>query len=253
MNRIAPTVIVLTMFLGFVYRAAACSDVACVGNGTEMRDSFVVTIQHADRPLLGAKVEITSGVNGAYAQRFSGTTDQHGKVYIAGLPKGEYWLKASLLGIDAAYQCFHVAKSPTRKAKRDLKFDWGDWAPSTRQIAGKLVYCEPAKDKGPVLSFLCTSVPVMGTKFTLQHPVTGATYAATSDEKRSFTFKDVPSGTYVLHAEGGRTPDRAYDSTDVLINLNPDARNDALLLTKREPCGGSCGGTSLDLETSVTP
>ena len=92
----------------------------------------------------------------------------------------------------------------------------------------------------------------MGAHFKLQHPITGATYMASSDEKGSFTFENVPNGTYVLHAEGGKTRDREYDAADVLVNLSPKARYDELLLTKRDAGGGSCGGTALELETSAT-
>lgn len=252
MERFTQGAILLLIFLGFAHRASACSSVACVNGGTEMRKDFLLTIKHGGRPLVGANVEITAGVDEAYAQQFSGRTDQHGNVHIVGLPRGEYWLKADLLGIDAAYQCFHVADSPTKGAERELRFDWGDLAPSTSQVAGKLVYCEPTQGKKSMLSALrCNQLPVVGANFKLQHPTTGATYTAFSDVNGTFTFIGVPSGTYVLHVEGGRTADREYDSADLLIDLSPKARYDSLLLTKKDAGGGSCGGTSLDLTRST--
>jgi hypothetical protein len=253
MKRFKNGAIHLLIFLGLAHRASACSSAACVNGGTEMRNGFLVTIKHGGRPLVGANVEIKEGVDGAYAQRFSGRTDQNGNVHVSGLPRGDYWLKADLLGIDAAYECFHVAENPTKEAKRELKFDWGDLAPSTRQVAGKLVYCEPTQGKNSMLAAVrCNQLPVAGANFKLRHPTTGAIYTAYSDANGTFTFIGVPSGTYVLHIEGGRTSDREYDSADLLIDLSPKARFASLLLTKRDAGGGNCGGTSLDLTTSST-
>ena len=63
---------------------------------------------------------------------------------------GDYWLDASFLGVNAAYFCFHVSERPSRKAKRRMRYDWGDLAPATRQLAGKLVDSQPGTGESPI-------------------------------------------------------------------------------------------------------
>jgi hypothetical protein len=230
-------------------QANASSVVACLDNGFETRRNFVVTVLHEDRPLAGASVEVTTNAN-SEVQRFSGITDANGRVRVVGLPPGDYWLKAQLFGIFAAYHCFHVASTPSRKAKGALRYDWGDLAPATSRIAGKLIVTQSGKGESPLLNLLhCTPLPVVGARFKLQSP-TGATYTTRSDEGGRFSFDSIPDGKYVLHVEGGRTPTREYDSADLLINLNPDAKWNTLLLTRKDSGAGSLGGTSLDLKTN---
>ena len=241
----------LSVLLLLAVQASACSTVACIGNGFEMRRDFVVTVLHEDRPLAGVSVEVTTNSNSHEVQRFSGITDENGTVRIVGLPPSNYWLKAQLFAIFAAYHCFHVASTPSRKAKGTLRYDWGDLAPATSRIAGKLIDCQSGKGETPLLNFLhCKPFPVVGARFKLQSP-TGATYTTLSDEGGSFAFDSIPHGKYVLHVEGGRTPTREYDSADLLINLSPEAKWNTLLLTRRDPGAGSCGGTSLDLKANA--
>ncbi|MBV9144598.1 MAG: carboxypeptidase regulatory-like domain-containing protein, partial [Acidobacteria bacterium] len=75
--------------------------------------------------------------------------------------------------------------------------------------------------------------------------LTGTAYHSSSDAAGSFSFDDVPSGTYVLHIEGGSAGERGYDATDLLLKVSPKAPRQSLLLTRRD--GGTCGGTELDL------
>jgi hypothetical protein len=249
MERILGAGIVLPLLL-LAVQANASSTVSCLDNGFEMRRDFFVTILHEDRPLAGASVEVTTNASSHEVERFSAITDANGRVRV-GLPPGDYWLKAQLLGIFAAYHCFHVASNPSRKAKGALKYDWGDLAPATSHIAGKLMDCQSGKSESPLLNLLhCAPVPVVGARFKLQNPTSGATYIALSDEGGSFAFDSIPHGTYVLHVEGGSTPTREYDSADLLINLSPDAKWNTLLLTRRDPGAGCFGGTSLDLKTN---
>jgi len=252
MKKIVATRVVLPLLLLLAVHARASSAVACLGNGFEMRRDFVVTVLHEDRPLAGVSVEVTTNSDSDEVQRFSGITDADGRVRVAGLPPGDYWLKAQLLGITAAYHCSHIADISSRKAKSALRYDWGDLAPATSRIAGKLMDCLRGEGESPLLNLLhCTPVPVVGARFRLQSPTTGGTYTTISDADGSFAFDSVPHGTYVLHVEGGKTPTREYDSADLLINLSPDARWNTLLLTRRDPGAGSGGGTSLDLKTNA--
>lgn len=251
MKWIVAAEIVLSLLLSLSLQAGACSQVACVGNGFEMRRDFVVAILHDDRPLAGASVEVTTNANSNVVQRFSGITDENGRVRVVGLPPGSYWLHAQLLGITAAYQCFHVSSTPSRKAKAALKYDWGDMAPATSRIAGKLIDCQSGKGESALLNLLhCTPFPVVGARFKLQSPTTAAKYTTSSDENGSFAFDSIPPGKYVLHVEGGKTPTREYDSADLLIYLTQDTKWNTLLLKRTDPGAGTCGGTSLDLKTS---
>jgi hypothetical protein len=255
MNRLGAAWIWLSPLLLFAVQASACSDVMCLGHGFEMRRDFLVTVLNEDRPLAGVSVEVTTNVaNSDEVQRFSGVTDAKGTVRVVRLPPGDYWLKAQLLGITAAYHCFHIASTPSRKAKSALKYEWGDLAPATSRIAGKLMDCQPALGGNRLLNLLhCAPVPVVGARFKLQSPTTGATYSTLSNEGGSFAFDSIPRGKYVLHVEGGRTPTREYDSADLLIDLIPHTQGNTILLTRRDSGAGSCGGTSLDVKTSADP
>jgi hypothetical protein len=113
--------------------------VGCASNGYEMRHDFVVRIKHDGKTLQGVSVRVTSNVENVTKVQFSGLTAVDGTVHVTNLPVGNYWLSAALLGIAAAYECLHVAARTSIKAKRTLTFDWGDMAPATRRIAGKLI------------------------------------------------------------------------------------------------------------------
>ena len=128
-----------------------------------------------------------------------------------------------------------------------MSYDWGDLAPGFRRAEGRLIDSEPGKGENPIWNIIHrVEVPIRGAHLKLQNPVDGATFETTPAEDGSFSFDGVPSGTYVLHAEGGQS-DRDYDSTDQLISIGPTAKRDTLLLVSREAGGGSCGGNHLEL------
>jgi len=231
--------------------AIACSDVACISGGDEMRSGFAVRVTHDGKPLAGVGVEVVTQAGSE--KLFSGVTDAEGTVYVTSLPSGEYWLNAEYFGVSAAYayRCFHVQKDPSRHAKKRLGFNWGDYAPVTRRVVGKLIDSQPAEG-GPVLSMIHrVDVPIRGATMKLKNPLTGAVYSATSDDNGEFNFPTLASGTYVLHLDGGKVKrGRGYDATSWVIDVSTKARSDSLLLTNREAAGGSCGGVSLDLRRS---
>jgi ER membrane protein complex subunit 7-like protein len=74
----------------------------------------------------------------------------------------------------------------------------------------------------------------------------GAIYAAVSNQDGKFSFGEIPSGTYVLHVEGGTG--HHYDPEDILIEISPDATNNALQLWRVDGGGGSCRSTFLDIQ-----
>jgi hypothetical protein len=221
-----------------------------------MRSDFAVKIRYADKPLLGASVEVTGPQGTSAARKFTVTTDRNGIARIAKLAPGDYWLNAEYLDIGAAYHCFHVSERQSGKAKRNLTYDWGDLAPGTRRIAGKLLDSQPAKGGTPLWNLLHrVDAPIVAAKLTLQNATTRAVYHTTSDAHGAFAFDGIPSGTYVLHIDAGKVePDRDYEASTHLISLGSTAKRDSLLLKRREAGGGSCGGTSLELqESSITP
>ncbi len=215
-----------------------------------MRSDFSVKIRHAGKPLPGAAVEITGPQGTSEGKKFIVTTGKDGIARITDLAPGDYWLNAEYLDIGAAYHCFHVNEKPSRKAQRSLTYDWGDLAPGTRRIAGKLVDSQPGKGGTPLWNVLHrVDVPIADAKLTLQNARTRAVYHTTSDVNGAFAFDGIPNGTYVLHIDAGKVgPDREYEASDQLIALGPSARRDLLLLKRQEASGGSCGGTSLELQ-----
>jgi hypothetical protein len=218
-----------------------------------MRSDFAVKIRHADKPLPGVAVEITGPQDTSSAKRFIVTTDKMGIAQITNLAPGDYWLNAEYLGIGAAYHCFHVKEKSSRKAKRNLAYDWGDLAPASRRLAGKLVDSQPGKGGTPIQNLIHrVDVPIAGAKLKLENATTGAVYHSISDGNGAFAFNGIPDDTYVLHIDAGVVePGREYEASDHLIALGTAARRDSLLLKRREASGGTCGGTTLVLQENA--
>lgn len=247
MTRVKTVVVVASLLSCVSVPSNACSTVGCINDGVEVNQYFSVMVKHNGRPLAGVAVEIT----GEGREQFSGLTSTDGKVHV-NLSPGHYWLKAELLGISAVYdECFHINQQSSKSAKRKLDYEWGDLAPATRRIAGKLIDSQPGKDGPPLWNLLHrTDVPISGATLKLQDPVAGTAYSTLSDSNGRFVFDPIPRATYVLHIEGGAAGDRGYDATDLLIELNPTASRNELVLTRRDAAGGSCGGTSLELQSA---
>jgi hypothetical protein len=240
-------VVAVASFLVLIsVRSNACSMAGCLNDGVEANQHFAVVVKHDGKPLAGVAVEITAEGK----EQFSGLTSTDGSIRIS-LSPGHYWLKADLLGISAAYECFHINQQSSRNAKRKFIYEWGDYAPATQRIAGKLVDSQARKDGSPLWNILHrVEVPISGASLKLQDPVTGAAYTTTSDSSGSFLFDLIPATTYVLHIEGGLAGDRRYDATDLLISLSPTATRNELVLARKDASGGGCGGTSLELQSA---
>lgn len=234
----------------FPLHGTACSLVGCLDHGIEMNRDFVVVVRHEGKPLKGVTVKVTDA---SAALRFSAETTSTGAASISGLPPGDYWLDVSFLGIGAGYECFHVSERPSRHAKQRVKFEWGDEAPATRRIVGRLVDSQPGTGGNPIWNMIHrVNVPITEARLNLQDPITRRIFPTTSDQNGTFAMDGIPAGIYVLHIEGG-SGGRDYEPTDLLIRLSPSASRDELELTRREPGGGSCGGTSLDLVNTPSP
>jgi hypothetical protein len=183
------------------------------------------------------------------ATRFPPTTNISGLAEITDLRPGTYWLRADVLGTSVAYECFHVSSSPSRKALHKLHFSWGDDAPAVKAIVGRITDTQIVKTGNALWNVLHSDdIPVKNVKLTLLAPVYGTAYTAESDDAGNFTIKDVPAETYVLHVEGGTAGDRLFDSADLLVQLSHDARRSKIPIKRTDARGGSCGGTSLELQ-----
>src|SRR2546427_3631157 len=133
----------------FPIHSAACSLVACLDHGIEMRSSFEIEVRHAGKPLLGVAIQIT--VNGnPNTEVFSGRTSTNGTLEVPQLPPGDYWLSAEMLGITAAYHCFHVASRPTRKARSKADYKWGEFATPIQQVTGTVNDFQPGEGGTPL-------------------------------------------------------------------------------------------------------
>lgn len=229
--------------------ASACSQVACLDNGFEMRHAFVVAVMHEHKPLAGATVEITSASADDGMTIFSAKTEASGTVHVTNLPPGNYRLKVKLLNVYAGLDCFQVATKPSRKAKRKLRFEWGNLAPTTRRAAGKIVQWRPGTGGTLLQNQLHPiEVAIPGVALTLQTAVRGPVYRTVSDATGKFSFADVPAGTYVLRVEGGITENaRTYNDADLILKISPRATANALTLVDRQGFGGACPGIVLNV------
>jgi|SRR5580700_2232669 len=222
--------------------ALGCSLTGCSNNGDEMRPTFTILVTHDDKPLAGVSFRVTA----KGAEQFSGVTDETGLVHVPKLPPGLYWLNGDLLGIGVVYTCFHVDEKPLRGAKSKLTFTWGDEAPTTSKIAGRLVASQPAKGGTPLWNQMHrVDVPIAGADLTLRDPVSHAVYVTMSDQDGHFFFEGLPNGTYVLHIEGGSADEFTYDPANSAVELTNTAKRGELLF-KGGPSG--CGGNELALQ-----
>jgi hypothetical protein len=238
MKAFSASVAILIAMLAAPISLSACSVAGCSGDGIELRRTFAVRVTHDGKPLAGVSVT---------AREFSKedvvlkTTDLHGTALFANLSPGEYWLDSDLLGISAGSQCFHVAESPSAKAKGKITYDWGDLAPSVRQASGRLVESEPGPDGTPLQRVLHrVDVPISGVKLKLTNPLTGSLFEILSDIDGRFSFGEIPQGTYVLRIEGHGAGNKFdFATTDLVVKIGPSAKPDQLSL-EAGPSG--CGG-----------
>jgi hypothetical protein len=247
-------ILVIASLLSFALPngAHACSMVACVDKGIEMRKGFDVKVVHGRNPLSGVSVQIISGMGQEEHVYFSGKTEKNGNVQIRNLAPRVYWIRVELLGVLAGLHCFHVRSEPTRKAKKQLMYSWGELAPAVSRAAGLLVDIQLGDGENWFQKFRNRqAVPISGAMLKLQDPFSQRAYYATTDENGAFTFDRVPHGRYVLHVEGGNAGSRKYDSTDQLIYISSDAQRDKIILKRTEAGGGDCGGTVLDLTNAI--
>jgi hypothetical protein len=222
--------------------ALGCSLAGCLNNGEEVRPTFTILVTHDDKPLAGVSFHVIA----KGAEQFSGVTDENGTIHVPKLPPGLYWLNGDLLGTGVVYTCFHVGEKPLRRAKSRLIYTWGDEAPATSKISGRLVASQPAKGGTPIWNVTHrVDVPITGADVTLRDPVSHAVYVTASVEDGHFSFEGLPNGTYVLHIEGGSAGEFTYDPANSVVELTNTPKGGELLF-KGGPSG--CGGNELALQ-----
>jgi hypothetical protein len=205
----------------------------CPHHGFAAAKNFTVTVHHAGKPLPGVLVTVIPEGDVDIAA----TTEAAGSVLFENLRPGNYHLSVSMLGITTVYQCFHVAKQTTTlTAKRSMTFTWGDSAPETRQLAGKLVSNRVLIDANGQHP---DPASVAGIHLALTNALTGIRYETTSNPAGSITFSNIAEGVYVLHSDADES--RHYGSGDLLIRLGPTAARTELLLQLGDG-GGDCRG-----------
>lgn len=216
--------------------ASADELVPCANDGIELRQEFVVAVKHEGTALPGVHIEVTRGRRSLDKQIIkSSLTGPDGLARITALSPGRYWLSVGMLGIGAAYHCFHVDDKPSRRAKRRLEYEWGYGAPLIRGASGRLVDTQPGNSDNPLWNALHpVDVPISSATLRLSNARTGQVLRTTSDERGGFAFGPLPDGTYVLHCEGGTTG-RPYEPTDVVLKISSTARTATVTLKRANP------------------
>jgi hypothetical protein len=120
------------------------------------------------------------------------------------------------------------------------------------QAVGRMVDSQPDKGDNALQNLLHrVNVPIAEVKMELRQTITGTTYTTASEANGHFAFEHVPNGTYVLHINGGTASGNGpFDTTDLLVRFSDTAKRSTLQRSPREPGGGSCGGTYLEIEDS---
>jgi len=234
--------------------ALATSVVGCLNRGVELRPDFTVEVTHADKPLRGVSVEVKGGPDSAW-RLYSQLTAADGRVRFKKLPAGDYWVKAEFLGIGAGYECFHINSSPSNKAKKRRRYEWGDMPVGVRQAAGRFVDSKPGSDGTPIQRLIHrVDVPIVGAQLELYQPFDGTIYKTITDSTGQFLFDNVLDGTYVLHIVRERSSvESSSDSGDFLISIGRGAKAGNLLLRKSEAATGGTGGISIQIEVNSAP
>src|SRR5215510_10220676 len=246
---LAETDVIVSLFATLTPQLSACSLVACIDHGIEVRRDIAVVVRHEGKPLPGISVKIT-GDGGTTI--FSAVTAPDGMVHVSQLSSGDYWIDVTFLGIGAGYHCFHVKEQHSSKAKTRLTYDWGNLGLGTSQVAGTLIDSQLGTGGTPLSNVIHRNeVPISGATLRLQNAINGEAFTATSNENGMFTFSSVHNGTYVLHIEGGQTG-RRYDPTDLLLKVYERASRRTLELTRQEPVGTNCGDSHLFVATMRT-
>ena len=219
--------------------AGACSiELICPHHGPEVRRDFVVLVKHLGKPLARVTIQIFRVEEFKFEQVASGETGNEGTFQINNLPAGNYHINIEKLGVSAEYTCFHVSKLTGLGATRRLTYQWGDDAPATRQIVGRVLGAPKYASFNDALRH-SADPPLAGTLLTLWDPITNNKSETRSGPDGKFAFDGVSDGTYVLKADGDTQPSGLYFPGAIVIRLNSQAARETLLLW-RSSQGADC-------------
>jgi hypothetical protein len=238
LSGITPVVMALgVLLIGLGQPLHACSIAGCADRGAELRASFTIQVNHQGRPIPGVGVKVMS-FGDKNVERFSGETGVEGTVAVTDLPPGSYWIDVEKMGIGAAHHCFHVRGKSSRKAKRSMKYDWGDSPHATvTEIRGKFVHRRPGQGGTPLWNALHPlESPVAKAPLELKDPLTGTLTSTVTDDQGAFGFDAVPDGIYVLSTAG-------LESRSFLIRVTQTAEKKQIDLLVREDVYPPCGVT----------
>lgn len=216
--------------------AFGCSVAMCLGGGVEFRQGATIQVIHEKQRMAGVSVTVSKSGQSETAV-FSGKTNSLGEIALTHLEPGEYWISVELLGVSAGYHCFHVAKHSSWKAKRKVKYQWGDWASPVGRVQGELLDPQQGENSSPLWNALNPEmVPIAGAEVTLREPFTGHVWRTVSANDGTFSIEAEPEHLYVLQFAGGLTG-RAYEPTVHLIRLTQGASEKRIRMAWDYSCG----------------
>lgn len=226
--------------------ASACTDSMCLAGGIEVQTTFVVSVTYNESPLAGVSVQIRSNAQENPKVWFSGKTDKSGLVAVENLRPGEYWISTEFLGVSAGQHCFQV-RSRAKKPKSRLDFEWGEWAISTRAVAGSLTVYRPGSGTNLMQRLIHqTRESGAAISMSLIDIENNETYQATTSSDGSFAFPGIPEGTYVLHiGDSGTAQQNALDESYEVIELSSSGNRSYLAFAARPT---NCPGLYFRLE-----
>jgi len=234
MNHALKTFSLLIVVLLSPGLSLACESTTICAARTELQRSFTVLVTADGKPVSGVHVEVErnySKVGKENKVRFTGTTAADGTVRIPKMKPGHYKLWAEYLGLSVdSDECIDILSHATSKAEKEIHYTWGDDAPSTGAVRGKLTNGELDMK----LSFAerlshRNAVPIAGAAISLRGPSTAEPFVTTTDADGSFSFSGVPDGVYVLHVDAGKSRSGiAHEHSDQMIRVSASAKADDL-------------------------
>lgn len=194
---------------------------------------FDVYITHQDKPIAGIKVEIVSK-DTPNKPTLEELSDDHGRVHVFGLARGEYYLTASHLDFEAGKEWIEVVDAATVEIKTITRFDfqWAYGSYETSSVAGTLSGLVPG-NTGNKLKDIINPVSVFypGVEITLKNAFSDESYRVVSDSSGSFVFGTVKSGIYLLTIAGGeKSVSGVASDTNLILDVLPSSKRELLQL-----------------------
>ena len=258
MRRALVTSFVFLLLIFQPTRASGCS-YSCISGRTLQPGSSII-VRHLGQPLPGVSVMIRAEDSDSNFNRFKGTTDHDGKVELPRVDPGRYWISVEFMGIRVSSECIRIMEHFSPFAESRLEFDWAPDPVMVSRVEGKLVDARPPEGEPPP-NFLAriknreqlragaVLLPITYANLRLQSVASRETYFAASDAKGTFSFEDIPDGSYVLRIEGGISFNE-YDPTEFVVRVDSSTDRRDLHLKTLYPDFGFCGYKGLMLDST---